>query len=137
MEAGPQADQEAEEILLRIRRDINCLVDADRVVRRSALTRIENSLCADNTKVLEETVSRIYFDALAHNLHKAVEDSVEGCRERAIRILGKILERIVAVRLSGAKLITGLNYRDFREGEGRILVWPDLVVKKMVEFLLE
>ena len=109
MEAGPQADQEAEEILLRIRRDINCLVDADRVVRRSALARIENSLCADNTELLEETISRVYFDALAHNLHKAVEDSVEGCRERAIRILGKILERIIAVRVRSAKLIMELN----------------------------
>ena len=82
----------------RVRRDINCLNEADRVARKRALERLKRETLSGRS--VYPTVLKIAFETVfLKPLLRVVGDSVEKCRELSIDLLsGWVLraDRVVA-----------------------------------------
>jgi hypothetical protein len=72
-----------QEFLLTVRRDINCLSDGDRAVRRGAILRLEKTLFSSG-KTKPEFSRRLFLEELHKPLFRLFADQTEKCRELAI-----------------------------------------------------
>jgi len=88
-----------EEFLLTIRRDINCLNEKDKVVRRNSLIKLEKAI-RSNRKVSEELVLRAFLEELHKPLLRLLSDQGEKCRELSIELLSDFLSEITHNQLN-------------------------------------
>eukprot|EP00933_Yihiella_yeosuensis_P061402 TRINITY_DN64202_c0_g1_i1.p1 TRINITY_DN64202_c0_g1~~TRINITY_DN64202_c0_g1_i1.p1 ORF type:complete len:954 (+),score=180.88 TRINITY_DN64202_c0_g1_i1:112-2973(+) len=72
-----------QEFLLTVRRDINCLTDADRALRRGAVVKLEKSLLS-SSKASPDFIKRVFLEELHKPLFRMFGDQVEKCRELSI-----------------------------------------------------
>ncbi|CAD8095342.1 unnamed protein product [Paramecium sonneborni] len=101
-----------------LQRDINCIIDQDRNLRKSGLAKLQ-----DFFKIKQNAPERIYiFDAYAlKNLLRVFEDSVERNREAAINIVLNYLSlhdqhyNTETLRLIVDTIINRLNQLPFSE----------------------
>jgi hypothetical protein len=73
-------------------RDINCLVDEDRNLRRRGLDNLNKGLFKSENS--EQDVLQLFRRALLRNLLKVLSDKVEKNRELSIQILSKFFEHV-------------------------------------------
>jgi len=83
---------------LTVRRDINCLTDADRALRRGAIVKLEKSLLS-SSKAPPEFVKRLFFEQLHKPLFRMYGDQVETCRELSISMTLRFIDLIPAPEL--------------------------------------
>jgi len=69
-----------QEFLLTVRRDINCLTDNDRAVRRGAIVKLDKALLS-SSKASPEHVRRVFLEELHKPLFRMFADQGEKCRE--------------------------------------------------------
>ncbi|CAE6965979.1 Dnaaf5 [Symbiodinium sp. CCMP2456] len=69
-----------QEFLLTVRRDINCLTDNDRAVRRGAIVKLDKALLS-SSKASPEYVRRVFLEELHKPLFRMFADQGEKCRE--------------------------------------------------------
>lgn len=72
-----------EEFFLAVRRDLNCLADADRTVRRNAIVRLEKTLVSGG-KVSLENSRRLFLEELHKPIFRMYADQTEKCRALSI-----------------------------------------------------
>eukprot|EP00434_Breviolum_minutum_P033786 symbB.v1.2.029896.t2/scaffold3318.1/size84623/5 len=71
-----------QEFLLSVRRDINCLCDNDRAVRRGAVVKLEKALLSGGkTQVAPAYLQRLFLEELHKPLFRMFADQGEKCRE--------------------------------------------------------
>lgn len=71
-----------QEFLLSVRRDINCLCDTDRAVRRGAVVKLEKALLSGGkTQVAPAYLQRLFLEELHKPLFRMFADQGEKCRE--------------------------------------------------------
>lgn len=80
-----------QEFLLTVRRDINCLSDADRMVRRGAIIRLEKTLLSGG-KANKEFVRRLFTEDLHKPLFRCFADQTEKCRELSVKMTGQLIQ---------------------------------------------
>jgi len=73
-------------------RDINCLVDEDRNLRRRGLDNLNKGLFKSENP--EQDILQLFRRALLRNLLKVLSDKVEKNRELGIQILSKFFEQV-------------------------------------------
>jgi len=73
-------------------RDINCLVDEDRNLRRRALDSLNKGLFKSEHS--EQDILQLFKRSLLRNLLRVVSDKVEKNRELSIQILAKFFEQV-------------------------------------------
>jgi len=88
-----------EEFLLTIRRDINCLGENDRVVRRNALVKLEKTVRAQR-KVSDDIILRAFLEELHKPLLRLLADPGEKCRELSLDLLGDFIAQLSYDQLS-------------------------------------
>ncbi|XP_057853693.2 uncharacterized protein LOC131063777 isoform X2 [Cryptomeria japonica] len=91
---------DSQSIVTALRRDLNCLADSDRSTRRRALERLQKQLLQgeinhSSTYVADLQVA--WDDTILKNILKALNDSVEKCRELSILIINGVVCRIQQV----------------------------------------
>eukprot|EP00930_Biecheleria_cincta_P036302 TRINITY_DN24905_c0_g1_i1.p1 TRINITY_DN24905_c0_g1~~TRINITY_DN24905_c0_g1_i1.p1 ORF type:complete len:945 (-),score=179.29 TRINITY_DN24905_c0_g1_i1:397-3231(-) len=82
-----------EEFLLTIRRDINCLTDGDRAVRRGAIVKLEKTLLTSG-KAPAEFVRRVFLQELHKPLFRMYADQGEKCRELSVSMTSRFADII-------------------------------------------
>lgn len=82
-----------QEFLLTVRRDINCLTDADRNTRRGAVIRLEKTLLSGG-KTPSNFVRRVFLEDLQKPLFRMFADQVEKCRELSISMTLRFVDII-------------------------------------------
>jgi len=111
-----------EEFLLTVRRDINCLSEADRIVRKKAIERLQKSLLSGGGKpVKQEFVVKLFLEELHKPLVRMLSDQAEKCRELSLSMTPQFIdmltmtdfENILPLVLSG--LLTRLRTVPFPE----------------------
>mmetsp|Transcript_26674 Transcript_26674/g.61372 ORF Transcript_26674/g.61372 Transcript_26674/m.61372 type:complete len:926 (-) Transcript_26674:17-2794(-) len=75
-----------EEFLLTVRRDINCLQDGDKVVRRNAIVRLERAL-SPGGKTPREFATRLFLEELHKPLFRLFSDQGDKSRELSLTIV--------------------------------------------------
>mmetsp|Transcript_96123 Transcript_96123/g.170577 ORF Transcript_96123/g.170577 Transcript_96123/m.170577 type:complete len:951 (+) Transcript_96123:63-2915(+) len=80
-----------QEFLLTVRRDINCLTDTDRAVRRGAVVKLEKTLLT-SAKIDKEYVRRVFLEELHKPLFRMYADQGEKCRELSISMTLRFLD---------------------------------------------
>jgi dynein assembly factor 5 len=86
-----------QEFLLTVRRDINCLSDADRMVRRNAAVKLEKLLSGG--RISAEFVRRLFREELHKPLFRMFSDTTEKCRELSVRMTRLLVDIIPAEEL--------------------------------------
>lgn len=81
-----------EEILQIYQRDINCLLDEDRNLRKRGLLSLRNGLF--DKQIGTDYLIHIFENNLCKNLLKIYDDKIESNRELAYTILEKYLDRL-------------------------------------------
>mmetsp|Transcript_103269 Transcript_103269/g.301251 ORF Transcript_103269/g.301251 Transcript_103269/m.301251 type:complete len:932 (+) Transcript_103269:71-2866(+) len=87
-----------QEFLLTVRRDINCLSDADRNTRRGAIIRLDKVL-APGGKVAPEFVQRLLLEELHKPLFRMFGDQTEKCRDVSFAMTLRLIEPLPAAEL--------------------------------------
>jgi len=87
-----------EEFLLTVRRDINCLSEADRIVRKKAVERLQKSLLSDR-KAKQEFVVRLFLEELHKPLFRMFGDPMEKCRELALVMAPQFIDMVSLIEL--------------------------------------
>mmetsp|Transcript_65377 Transcript_65377/g.142520 ORF Transcript_65377/g.142520 Transcript_65377/m.142520 type:complete len:938 (+) Transcript_65377:63-2876(+) len=87
-----------EEFLLTVRRDINCLSDGDRNVRRNAVVRLEKTLFTSG-KTPQTFVRKLFLEELHKPLFRLFADQAEKCRELSISMTGRFVDMVSAAEL--------------------------------------
>eukprot|EP00741_Cyanophora_paradoxa_P002686 tig00000615_g2606.t1 len=80
------ADGGAEEVVLGLARDLNCLTDNDRNVRRKALERLDEKLIT-GAKPAPDVLQRLLEQSIARQLVRVLADQVGKCRELGAKLL--------------------------------------------------
>ncbi|KAF1335701.1 hypothetical protein FI667_g1163, partial [Globisporangium splendens] len=106
MATAMNTEQEAQLSMLamKLQRDINCILDPDRAVRRRALDKLQRALTNDaptTPPIVLQTLCSVNMKAAL--LACAGQDAVEKCREKALTLLLFFAERN-AMELSEAML---------------------------------
>eukprot|EP00929_Paragymnodinium_shiwhaense_P055371 TRINITY_DN27740_c0_g1_i1.p1 TRINITY_DN27740_c0_g1~~TRINITY_DN27740_c0_g1_i1.p1 ORF type:complete len:968 (-),score=327.35 TRINITY_DN27740_c0_g1_i1:180-3083(-) len=81
-----------QEFLLTVRRDINCLSDGDRAVRRGAIVRLEKTLFS--AKASKDFAKRLFMEELHKPLFKLFGDQTEKCRELSMAMTTRYIDII-------------------------------------------
>mmetsp|Transcript_21120 Transcript_21120/g.45100 ORF Transcript_21120/g.45100 Transcript_21120/m.45100 type:complete len:933 (+) Transcript_21120:93-2891(+) len=84
---------EYQEFVLTVRRDINCLSDADRMVRRGAIIKLEKTLISSG-KVKELFVKRLFLEDLHKPLFRCFADQTEKCREVSVAMTLQLVDMV-------------------------------------------
>lgn len=87
-----------DEFLLTVRRDVNCLKDADRMVRRSAIIRLEKTLVS-NRRANQDFVKRFFLGDLHKPLFRCFADQTEKCRELSILMTRQMVDFLTLAEL--------------------------------------
>lgn len=87
-----------QEFLLTVRRDINCLSDGDRMVRRGAILRLEKTLLSAG-KAPPEFVRRLFLEDLHKPVFRMFADQNEKCRELAISMTSRLVDLVAVSEL--------------------------------------
>jgi len=80
-----------QEFLLTVRRDINCLTDNDRAVRRGAVVKLEKTLLT-SAKADKAYVRRVFLEELHKPLFRMYGDQGEKCRELSISMTLRLVD---------------------------------------------
>jgi len=85
-----------EAFLLTVRRDVNCLADGDRAVRRGAVVRLEKLLVSGGGAKAPsvEFACRLFLEELHKPLFRMFADQTEKCRELAIAMASHFVETV-------------------------------------------
>ncbi|TDH64770.1 uncharacterized protein CCR75_001536 [Bremia lactucae] len=103
-------------MVMQMQRDINCLTDPDRSVRRRAVDKLSRALKSESSHVSVPTLRVLCTSNLKRPLLRCAEnDVVEKCRERALDALLFLCER-GALELSDATLNELVALADVRLG---------------------
>ncbi|CAH0477374.1 unnamed protein product [Peronospora belbahrii] len=79
---------------MKLKRDVNCLMDSDRSVRRRAVDKLHRVLQSEASHVSDTVLRALCVSTLFHPLLICAEhDVVEKCRERALTLLLFLCER--------------------------------------------
>lgn len=112
-----------EEFLLTVRRDVNCLSDSDRNVRKKAVERLEKALFGGGRKeaAQPEFVRRLFLEELHKPLFRMFGDQAEKCRELSIAMSMRFVDFVDLADLENVLplLLSGLL------GRLRILPFPE------------
>jgi len=84
-----------EEFLLTVRRDINCLSEADRMTRKKAIERLQKSLLSGG-KTKQEFIVRLFLQELHKPLFRMFGDQAEKCREMALAMAPQFIDMLPA-----------------------------------------
>jgi dynein assembly factor 5 len=89
------ADEAAYSMLaMKLQRDVNCLADPERSVRRRAMDKLSRALQAEAASASPAVLAKLCADNLQHPLlASASQDSVEKCREKALTLLLFLAEK--------------------------------------------
>jgi len=87
-----------QEFLLSVRRDINCISDGDRMVRRGAVIKLEKTLVS-NRKASQNFVRRLFLEELHKPLFRLFADQTEKCRELSISMTSALVDFVPIVDL--------------------------------------
>jgi dynein assembly factor 5 len=82
-----------EEFLLTVRRDINCLSEADRMTRKKAIERLQKSLLS-GAKVQQEFVVKLFIEELHKPLIRMFADQAEKCRELSLAMAPQFIDML-------------------------------------------
>jgi len=82
-----------QEFLLTVRRDINCLSDGDRMVRRGAIIRLEKTLLSSG-KANKDFVRRLFMEDLHKPLFRCFADQTEKCRELSVSMTLQLVDLV-------------------------------------------
>mmetsp|Transcript_67203 Transcript_67203/g.161006 ORF Transcript_67203/g.161006 Transcript_67203/m.161006 type:complete len:949 (+) Transcript_67203:80-2926(+) len=84
-----------EEFLLTVRRDINCLQDADKVVRRNAVVRLQKVLAPSSgggaSKTPREYAVRLFIEELHKPLFRLFSDAGDKSRETSLALVASFV----------------------------------------------
>lgn len=86
-----------EEFLLTVRRDINCLSDADRTTRAKALDRLEKALISGDKRgkvASPDFVQRLFLEELHKPLFRMLGDSSQKCRELSLAMVPAFVDQL-------------------------------------------
>jgi dynein assembly factor 5 len=127
-----------EEFLLTVRRDINCLSEADRITRKKAAERLQKSLLS-GAKVKQEFVVRLFLEELHKPLVRMLGDQAEKCRELSLAMMPQFVDMLEMADLENIMplLLAGLL------GRLRVIPFPEtseemrLEVLKLLSHLLD
>lgn len=87
-----------DEFLLTVRRDINCLTEADRNTRKKAVERLQRSLLSGG-KVKQEFVIRLFLEELHKPLIRLFSDQAEKCRELSLAMAPQFVDMLTLADL--------------------------------------
>jgi dynein assembly factor 5 len=90
------AEEESQyaQLSMKFQRDINCISDPDRNVRRRALDKLSRSLKNDTASVSNNVLQNLFTKNLkAPLLNCITSDNVEKCREKSLNILTLFAEK--------------------------------------------
>lgn len=87
-----------QEFLLTVRRDINCLTDSDRALRRGAVIKLEKTLLSGG-KTPPDFVRRLFLEELHKPLFRLFSDQTEKCRELAISMTRSFVDQLQIAEL--------------------------------------
>jgi len=82
-----------DEFLLTVRRDINCLSEADRNTRKKAVERLQKALLSSG-KVKQEYVVRLFLEELHKPLIRLFSDQAEKCRELSLAMMPQFVDML-------------------------------------------
>ncbi|XP_065191202.1 dynein axonemal assembly factor 5-like [Sycon ciliatum] len=97
-ESVSEPDQHiVEEIIQKLRRDINCLAENDRTAKRRALEKLSKETVgkAARGEISPAVVCAVYEEALLKPVLRILSDSVERCRCLAVDIIDKFLDIVL------------------------------------------
>jgi dynein assembly factor 5 len=119
-----------EEFLLTVRRDINCLSETDKNVRKNAVGRLQKSLLSGG-KVKKEFVVRLFLEELHKPLFRMFGDASEKCRELSLSMGLQFVDMVDPVALENILplLLSGLL------GRLRTLPFPEPTEELRLEVL--
>lgn len=80
-----------QEFLLTVRRDLNCLTDSDRGLRRGAIVKLDKTLLSGG-KTPPEFVRRFFLEELHKPLFRMFADQTEKCRELSIMMTRQLVD---------------------------------------------
>uniref|UniRef100_M4BI61 Dynein axonemal assembly factor 5 TPR repeats domain-containing protein n=1 Tax=Hyaloperonospora arabidopsidis (strain Emoy2) TaxID=559515 RepID=M4BI61_HYAAE len=88
MTLSPEEEAAYNMLCMRIQRDVNCLTDADRTVRRRGVDKLHRALQYEASRVSDAVLRALCVSHLLRPLLQCAErDVVEKCREQALRLL--------------------------------------------------
>jgi len=119
-----------EEFLLTVRRDINCLSESDKNVRKNAVGRLQKSLLSGG-KVKKEFVVRLFLEELHKPLFRMFGDASEKCRELSLSMGLQFVDMVELAQLENILplLLSGLL------GRLRTLPFPEPTEELRLEVL--
>lgn len=85
-------EEEYQHNLSRLQRDINCLVETDRSLKKGALNNIERK--AFDKTISNDTKKRLFEDCILKNLLYCLSDDADFIREKTLKILTKFFVEI-------------------------------------------
>lgn len=85
-------EDEYQDALRGLQRDINCLVEADRSLKKGALNNIERK--AFDKGLTQDTKKRLFEDCILKNLLYCFTDPADFIREKTLKILTKFFLEI-------------------------------------------
>ena len=85
-------EKNLEEFAAKFKRQINCLLESDRMIRRRALNELNKDLFNEATN--DEVLASFYRNMLVKPLTTCLEDKIEKHREISIEIFEKMIERV-------------------------------------------
>lgn len=101
-------------LAMKLQRDVNCLSDPERSVRRRAVDKLSRALQAEAATAAPQVLAKLAADTLQRALlATAAEDSVEKCREKALALLLFLVEKRALARTAEvlAALVTLVAHR--------------------------
>uniref|UniRef100_A0AAV1T385 Dynein assembly factor 5, axonemal n=1 Tax=Peronospora matthiolae TaxID=2874970 RepID=A0AAV1T385_9STRA len=88
MTLSPEEEAAYNVLCMRVQRDVNCLTDADRTVRRRGVDKLHRALQYEAPRVSDAVLRALCMSHLLRPLLQCAErDVVEKCREQALRSL--------------------------------------------------
>ena len=117
MTLSPEDEAAYHMLCMRMQRDVNCLADSDRTVRRRGVERLYCALQHEALRVSEAVLRALCVSHLLRPLLQCTaRDAVEKCREQALRSLLYLCER-GALEPSSATLKEVVALMDARLGK--------------------
>lgn len=99
MALSPDHEAAYQMLAMKLQRDVNCLADPDRSVRRRAIDRLHRALHADAASVPAAVLSKLCeVNLQAALLACAGQDAVEKCREKSLTLLLFLVEQRAVAR---------------------------------------
>ncbi|CAI5745307.1 unnamed protein product [Peronospora destructor] len=94
MTLSPEDEAAYNLLSMKMKRDVNCLMDPDRRVRRRAMDKLHRTLQSEASHVSNPVLRALcVFNLLRPLLRCSESDVVEKCRERALTLLLFLCER--------------------------------------------